>query len=361
MFNFLGNKKIEAFGLDISNVSIKAMQLGKTGGNFLPLGFSDIQIPATLITNHMITHEDKLAEYVKRAVSAAKIDTEYVVASIPEAKSFVRILRLPKMSDTELDGAVPWELEQDIPMPLDQVFLDWQVVNDGLDKIEVLVTATPKDYVDVLVSTLNLAGLAPVAFELESQATARSLVSADDAKNAVLILDLASLFTSFIIVENGSLQYTSNIPIGGNAFTESIARNLGLSVADAEKLKQEKGLLGDTKRGNVRQAILPILDNVVDEIKNVVRFHEEHSQTKKSVTKVILSGGGAKLSGISDYISARLNLGAVKPIGRVVLGDPLVNLNLDLKQQFPIAKEQALGLATVLGLALRGATHNEEN
>lgn len=354
--NLFGNKKIEAFGLDISNVSIKTMQLIKKGSDYYPLAFSDVHIPSNLIVNHMITHEERLAEQVKRAVNVAgKIQTKYVVASIPEAKSFVRILKMPKMDVAELEGAIPWELEQDIPIPVDQVYLDWQITNDKLDKLEVLVTATPKDYIEILISTLKQAGLKPIVLELESQATARALVSAENEKQAVLILDMASVLTSFIVVEKGIVLYTSNIPIAGNALTESIARAFGLSTQDAEKLKQEAGLLAESKKGNVKQAIVPILDNIVDEIKNVVRFYEEHSVSKQAISKVILSGGSAKLLGIADYISARLNLGANRPIGRVILGDPWVNVFANsLKENIPIAKEQALGYATVTGLALRG-------
>ena len=353
-----GTKKIEAFGLDISNVSIKTMQLKKLAGGFFPVAYSDHQIPASLIAQHIITNEEKLSEHIRRAVSAAKIQTKYVIASIPEAKSFVRILKMPKMSDQELDGAIPWELEQDIPIPVDQVYLDWQAINDSGNKIDILVTATPKDYVDVLVSALKLAGLKPVALELESQATARALVSPEDAKQAVLILDMASALTSFIIVENGVIQYTSNIPIAGSAFTESIARNLGISHEDGEKIKRDIGLLGESKKGNARQAILPLLDTIIDEIKNVVRFHEEHSVTKKLISKVILCGGTARLSGITDYISARLNLGTSKPVGRVILGNPWINLAPDTaRTPFPVTKEQSLSYVTVAGLALRGVNN----
>lgn len=304
----------------------------------------------------MITNEEKLADQIKRAISAAgKITSKYVVASVPEAKSFVRILKLPKLSEQEIEGAIPWELEQDIPVPVDQVYLDWQIISDAADKLEVLVVATPKDYVDILISSLKLAGLKPTALELESQATARALISSADANSAILILDIASLLTSFIIIDQGVLQYTSSIPIGGNALTESIARNLGLRPADAEKMKRELGLLADAKQGNIRAAMLPILDNIIDEIKNVARFHEEHSTAKKPISRVILAGGGSRLLGIVDYISARLNLGAARPIGRVTLGDPWINvLGHTDEEHAPLSREQALGFATVTGLALRG-------
>lgn len=357
MLGMFSNKKIKAFGLDVSDVTIKVMQLNNHRDGLFPVAYSNIGIASNIIVNHLIAKEDKLAESIQRAVAMARhVNTKYVVANVPEAKSFVRILKLPPMSDSELEGSIPWELEQDIPVPIDQVYLDWQIIKQDKDNAHVLVTATPKDYVDSLVDSIKLAGFSPVALELESQASGRALIGKEDHNEAVLILDMSVAQTSFIIVVyNGLLEYTSSIPIAGNAFTDSIARTLGISAGEAEKIKREAGLLGETKYGNVRQAMLPILDSIVDEIKNVVRFYNDHTTFDKHISKVYLSGGTAKLAGVVDYISARLNLGAGKPLGRVALGNPWTNVCGETAQKnLPISKEDGLEYTTAIGLALRG-------
>ncbi|OGE81018.1 MAG: hypothetical protein A3E98_03900 [Candidatus Doudnabacteria bacterium RIFCSPHIGHO2_12_FULL_48_11] len=356
MVQLFGNKKIEAFGLDISDVSIKAMQLKRHNRSFIPHAFADLSLPSRIINNHLIASEQRLAENIGYCLSkAGKIDTKYVAASIPESKSFVRILEIPNMREEEIGSAIPWQLEQDIPVPVDQVYLDWQVISRTGEKINVLVAATPRDYVDALIDTLRIARLKPVALELESQALSRALIGQEDAKQSMLILDMANMQTSFIIIDGGVLEYTSSIPVAGNAFTESIARSLGVSSGEAEKLKRELGLVSETKRGNIRQAVLPVLDNIVDEIKNVIRFHEEHAQNHRPIKRVVLSGGSSRLLGIADYIAARLNLGSNAPVGRVSLGDPWTNLNIaGLDDKLPLKKDEALGFATAIGLALRG-------
>jgi type IV pilus assembly protein PilM len=359
MLSLFGNKKLKAFGLDISDQSLKVMQLDTRGNSLVPRAFAQVNMPDNIIANHQISNQDKLSEYITRAITAARnINTKYVVTSVPETKSFVRIISIPKMPMSEIDGAIPWELEQDIPVPIDQVYTDWQVINEREDKYDVLVTATPKDYIDALVETLKLAGLKPVALELESQATARALISKEDANDAVLVLDMSAALTSFIVVINGGvLEYTSSIPIAGNAFTESIARTLGVSNGEAEKIKKESGLMADSKKGNIRQAMIPILDNIVDEIKNVIRFHEEHSWTEQKINKVLLCGGTSRLNGIADYISARLNLGSGRPIGHISLGDPWINVatNEEDRKSIPINTDDSLSYTTAVGLALRGA------
>lgn len=360
MISLFGNKKIRSFGLDISDASVKVMNLKRREQSWIPDGFTDVPLPPKIINNHLIANEQRLAENITYALSkAGKLDTKYVVASLPEAKSFVRLLTMAMMSDSEISGAIPWELEQDIPVPVDQVYLDWEMVGKSSDKLSILVAATQKDYVDSLIDTLKLAHLKPVALELESQAIARCLIGAQEGKETALILDIASVQTSFIIVEEGILKYTSSIPIAGNAFTESIARNLGTSPTEAEKLKKETGLVSEGKRGNVRQAILPILDNIVDEVKNVVKFHEEHSLNRKPIGKILLSGGSARLTGIADYISARVNLGSSTPLGKVQLGNPWTNLSItNIDKSVPLTPEQSLSFATAIGLALRGRDGN---
>ncbi len=355
MFSFFGNEKIKAFGLDISDISIKVMELGHKDRVLFPTAFAEVPLAANVISNHMIMSQEKLTENIRKTITAAKnLDTKFVVASVPESKSFVRVLSIPKMPESEIASALPFELEQNIPVPVDLVYLDWQLLLEDGDKLDVLVTATPKDYIDVLVASLKAANLKPVALELESQAIARALVSQEDKKSAVLIVDISSIQTSFLVVELGNVQYTSSIPIAGNAFTESIARNLSVPMNEAEKAKREQGLIGDLKKGNIRQAILPLLDSIIDEIKNVAKFQAEHSMTHMQISKIVLCGGSSKLPGISDYISARLNLGTARSLGQVSLGNPWVNVLDTSKRNFPINPQESLGYATAVGLAMKG-------
>lgn len=356
MFGLFGNPKIKAFGLDVSDMGIKVMELSPKSHGLFPTAWSEVPLVANTILNHMITNEAKLAENIKKAVASARhIDTNYVVASIPESKSFVRVIKIPKMPESEINSALPFEVEQNIPVPIDLVYMDWQLLHTNKEDLEVLVTATPKDYVDSFMSTLKQANLVPVALELESQAMARSLISKADHDQTVLIVDISSQQTNFVIVEDGNVKYTSSIPIAGNSFTESISKNLGISFDDAEKTKREQGLVADIKKGNIRQAILPLLDNIIDEIRNVIRYHAEHSQIHVTTWNIILSGGSSKLPGMTDYVAARLNLVNSKSVGTVVLGNPWVNIADTDKVKLPMSQVDALSYCTVAGLALRGS------
>src|SRR3989344_4902803 len=107
MISLFGNKKIKAFGLDISDVSIKVMSLKPHEQSLIPEAFTNVPLPPKIINNHLIVSEQRLAENINYALSkAGKLDTKYVVASLPEARSFVRLLTMARMSDSEIGGAI---------------------------------------------------------------------------------------------------------------------------------------------------------------------------------------------------------------------------------------------------------------
>jgi type IV pilus assembly protein PilM len=363
MFNLLGNKKLNPFGLDISERTIKVVQLAKQKNGYSPSALARVDIPNNLINNHVITNEEKLAVLVSKAVTAARhLNSNYAVVNVPEAKSFVRIVTLPKMELAEIDTALPWELEQDIPVPIEQVYMDWQLVEETEDKIKVLAVASPKEYIDSMLTVLKMAKLKPVAFELESKSTARAAIGVEDKDQSVILVDISSTLTSFAVVSKEILEYTSSIATGGNAITDGIAQALGVPPKEAEQLKTENGLLADaSKKGNVRQNIIPVLDSIIDEVRNVIKYHEDHSLFKQPITKVILCGGGAKLKGIGEYVMARLNVGAGKSVGHVLVCDPWTNVaSPNNRAGFP-DPDDSQEYTTAVGLALRGITIDENH
>ena len=260
---------------------------------------------------------------------------------------------MPRMSEEEAREAVPFEAEQYIPMPVGAVYLDWVILGGGdkgnrgdmgdQGKMTVLITAAPKEYVDDYVAILKEAGLKPLALEVESQATARSLVSDAHAKESVLIADIDTVRTSLIIYDKGVLEFTSSLPIAGNAFTEAIAKAQTLDTATAEKMKREVGL---GEKAEVRKALLPVLNSLMDEIKNTVHFHEEHAASK--ITRLLLAGGSSKLLHLPSFLQEKLADTGIK----VELGNPW-NKVLPRGATPPLSREDSLSYATAIGLALR--------
>jgi len=160
-------------------------------------------------------------------------------------------------------------------------------------------------------------------------------------------VDLGAFRSSLIMVEEGNLQFTSNIAISGNSFTESIARSLGVSSAKAEEVKKKVGISNTAEYPNIKTALLPVLNNLSEEIKNILKFHSEHSE--KQVSKVVLMGGSSKLKNLAEFLGPQLSDAGVS---QVLLANPWEKLT-DLKTP-PMDALDSLGFVTAIGLAERG-------
>lgn len=338
-----------AFGLDVSGSSFKIFQLDFGKKNVGVKCYSDIPVPKGLIVNDEIVDNKTFVYLLKENLTKpqyGRLTTNYAVVSLPESKSFVRVIQMPLMSESEAESAVPFEAESFIPLPVDQVYLDWQKLGDDGDKMEILIIASPREYVDKYLKLLDEAGIKTVALEVESQSCHRALIEAQSGETA-LIVDIDAYRSSLMMVEQGNLQFTSTIPIAGGTFTESIARALGISSSKAEEIKKKVGIANTPEYPNVKTAILPVLNNLTEEIKNILKFHNEHSGSQ--VQRLLLAGGGAKMKNLAEFVGTEL--ASVAPM-KVELANPWVNLK-GLNNP-PLNEVEALSFITAIGLAMRG-------
>lgn len=357
------NKDKFPLGLDLSELSLKLIQFSKQKDRVTVTGYSDATIPKEIFSGGDKIYDPKsLIKIIKHTISFpqfGKFATAGVVASIPETKSFVRVIQVPAMSEDEAAEAVPWEAEAHIPLPVGQVYLDWLILgkSETEGKMMVLLTASPKDYIDDVVALLKAADLTPLVLEVESQATVRSLVSG--ISETVLIVDIDANRTTLIVYDKGTLQFTFSLPIAGNVFTESIAKALDLDFEKAEKLKRRVGV-GDSVEGlKVKKALSPVLDNIVGEIKNALKFYEEHSSESSQISRLLLTGGSSKLKHLPSFLLERLTFPEqtghpIRSLSnlKVELANPWINV-LKKGQTPPLSREESLGYATAIGLALR--------
>src|SRR5579864_5481506 len=155
----LFKKPSSVFGIDVSNTSIKIFQLQKNKKECKVLAYGNFPLRKGIVVNDLIMNPQLLSENIRAAVAKmpfGKIRTNFVVASIPESKAFVRVIQIPKLLEEQADAEVNLEAEQYIPIPMNQAYLDWQILGDAADgKMDVLVAAAPKDYIDLLIKSLK--------------------------------------------------------------------------------------------------------------------------------------------------------------------------------------------------------------
>lgn len=368
----------KSFGLDISELSLKIAMLKNRKEGLSLVSYGLEKIKPGIIQEGEIKDSKALAETIKKAVEKVNgqpIRTKYVAFSLLEAKSFLEVIQLPKMKSGELESAVRFEAENYIPLPLERVYLGFKEIKPlygKIDHADVLIASLPKKTVDPYVSCLKEAGFQPSILEIESQAISQALIKNEVSERPVLIIDFGETRTSFIIWAGCCVRFTSTIPVSSQGFTEAIAKNLGIKRSEAEKLKVKYGLKSKGEKGKkiskeVFNALIPLMTDLVEQIKNCLDYYLTHanhehlppapsgrgSSAQKGgrpvgdgIEKIILCGGGITLRGLSGFLASQLKL-------PVSLADPWINLGA-LKKK-PLSNNELLAYSTALGLAIQGA------
>lgn len=349
LYNLLG-KKPKGFGLEIEDRSLKVFMFEKKRrGKYQILSCGMRNLKKGIIQDGQVINVQFLASEIKELLKAAKpypIKSKNVVFSVPESRAFIRTITIPKMGKDEAEEAVKWETEANIPIAVDKVYLDWQIIKEYKGNNEILVTAVPKEIIDKHSEAIKLAGLDILAIEVDIIATVRSLAGGKDfLKNPVAVADLGENRTSLAISKNQIPYFTSSFPIGGITFTDALQKGLGISFEKAEELKIKYGL-GKMKKDDMLYKIYnPIIENLVTEIKKSIRFYEDSINTKEKVQKIILSGGGSLLHDMVRYLALRIKI-------EVIIGDAMQNFVLP--SDFSEETLRSLApFATAIGLAER--------
>lgn len=360
MLDFL-NLKIETFGLDINDTSFKITKLKKKHGFLQLVSYGEKIIPKDIIEEGVIKDENGFIKTLKLALTdirGEKLKTKYVVASLPEQKSFSQVIKMPKMEEKELKTAIVFEAENYIPLPSEQMYLDYKIISPKDNKsnhLDIFLVAVEKKIVDSYVSCLKKAGLIPVALESETQLIAKVLIKDEKSLNPIVLIDIGGDSSSLAVFAENAVRFTSSLSISSRKITESIIDSLGISLREAEHMKTKYGV--GLKNPNHRakavvKATEPILNEMLVEIKKYLDFCAEHdfsdnfSDKKNKVEKIILSGGGASLKGIEEFLSKKLNI-------CVEIGDPWINFSNKIKNKIsPDFTKKSLSFVTSLGLSL---------
>ncbi|MFH1582204.1 MAG: type IV pilus assembly protein PilM [bacterium] len=360
MFNFL-ELKPESFGLDFSDYSLRLIKLRESGTKFNVSSFNEVAIPEGVIINGEIKNEETLVEIIKQTVSSVKgqgLETKHVIASLPERKAFLRVIKMPCLSEEDLKSAVVFEVENYIPLPVNEVYLDSQIISspktNGKKKehYDVLIAALPKKTVDPYFSVLKKAGLTPTALEIESFSIIRSLVENKVEKNPIAIIDLGIARTAFITFSGVSLRDSFTIPVSSRDFSSAIERNLNVDSKIAKELKIKYGLDNKSKEGKeVFDALTPVLTDLVEQLKKYLNYYQNHDDNllkKDKIDKILLTGGDATLKKLPEILSEQLSV-------KVEAGNPWINIlspGEGVANNFPVQK--SLLFTSAIGLALRG-------
>jgi type IV pilus assembly protein PilM len=343
----------QPFGLDLSDLSLKAVFLERNGENVELLSFGSVPLPPGAVSDGEIVKERIVIEAIDTLLKKSgphKIQTRQVVCSLPEIKAFLRIITLPRMEEDEAKEAVKWEIEANIPLTLEQIYYDCQMLERNLsgeeNKMSMLVVVVAKTVVDQFVSILEKAGLEVVGLETESIAQARSLLPKKESNRTTLIVDIGDRRTSFLISIGNTPCFTSSIPLSSQMITDAISKSMRIPFENAEVMKIERGMGSFIKKDALFRSVEPVIESLIVEIEKSLIFYLHNLKYSTTIDAVVLCGGGANTKGLLSYMTHRLSMMTVE------LGNPWENIHFSKKIP-PIEKKYAAQYSTALGLALR--------
>ena len=225
--SILGIKKA-TFGLDIGYQTMKLVQVKGSGKNARLVGAIEMPIMTDSLSKDGIQNKEKLAETIRQAMAAAKphpITAKIVASALPESLVFTKSIEVPKMSVKELDKNIPYQATEFFPIPTEETYMDWQVVGQKDNNMEVLVVAAPKVLVKAMVNVVELASLELMGLETKPISLIRALINPQD-KETYLILDIGAKTTSLVCYDQQAIKLTSTVAIGGNHLQTNFASHI---------------------------------------------------------------------------------------------------------------------------------------
>jgi type IV pilus assembly protein PilM len=335
------------FGFDIGFSSMKIMQIDADSKDTLVTGYGVSRFDAAAIDKDgTIIDIETLAKSAKKLFEQnliGEITTPRVAMSIPAARTFLRMIKLPKMDNKELAEAVLTEAEQYIPVPIDDLYMDYMITDRSGDEIELLAVAVPKKIVDSYFLLARTLGLETVAMEPTIAATTRLFVRTELSDVPTVLVDFGSV-SSDITIYDKTLVVTGTARGGGDDFTKLIADKLKVSKQEALIIKSKYGLSFSKRQKEITEALTPTLDQLLKEIRRMIRYYEERYQgDDRRIRQLVTMGGGANMPGLSDFMTNSLRM-------PVRMSDPWHHVSFG-RLQPPNETEKSMYI-TVAGLAM---------
>lgn len=361
-------------GLDIADSAIKIAQIEKTRDKSSLRALSQFDLKEGVFENGEITDQEVFKQSLKSALSKTifgSFSSTDAVVSLPESKSFIKVIRLEKGLNSP-ESMIGNEIEKHIPYSLQDIYYDWQIVEETGEDMGILVGAAPKKIIDNYISSLSSAGINVVAFELEAQAIARCLLKEEveggpeNRKFAYGILNIGAEKTNFFVYSNYAIMHSFSVPVASNDMTKKISEELEITASQAEKAKLICGLDLSKAQGIINDLLKDDVSNLNSRIKDIADYYKSHYSGSPAIEKIIICGEGAYIRDIEKTIAEKQKTNAELGSAQSNLANSRKELDnifiktkkLELKQDAPqlsIQHDSSLEFAIAIGLALRSS------
>jgi type IV pilus assembly protein PilM len=302
-----------------------------------------------------------LVPALREAAKAAGIKPGPLALSLSGQMVFPRFSKFPPVGADKLEELVHYEVEQNVPFPIDEIVCDHQFLGSTPEgDTAAVIVAAKLDQVTKVTDAVSAAGFNPVVVDVGPMAVLNALKrSYPDATGCTVVLDIGAKTTSLILVENEKI-YLRSIPVAGNAITKEIAQSFACSMEEAEALKRERGYVS---LGGVTEDEDEISDRVSKIVRNcLTRLHAEISrsinfyrsqQGGSAPSRIFITGGSAVLPQIDDFFreTLRVEVDFLNPFGGIDFG-PKVDQSALESDVFTLAESAGLSLRAIDAAAI---------
>ncbi len=359
--NMFSKKAGSVLGIDIGSSSIKIVQISKKGGHPVLETYGELALgPYTGkgVGESVTLTEEKVIEAINDILKEKEVNitTMSCGVAIPFSSSLMAVINLPVAPKKELENMIPIEARKYVPVPISEVTLDWYIIPEDKNslpptgstpeeskpkQLEVLIVALHNDTINKYKNIVSKTGLEVGFFEIEIFSTMRSIL--DQEVTPILVVDMGASSTKLYMVERSILRASHMVERGSYDITNELSKSLGISLTDAEYLKRDKGLLGETNGIALKDVASFTLNYIFQEAeKFIVTYQKKYN---KDVTKVVLVGGGSAMKGVVPFAKGILET-------EVIAGDPFAKVIAPAFLE-KVLKETGPEFATAVGVALR--------
>ncbi len=299
----------EFFGLDIGTSAIRLVQLRGNGPVKALVKYALTPIDTKLVLSDAKADQQKVASIIKELVAQARVSTKNVAVGLPSQRVFTTVVDIERLSPAELAKNIKFQADTLIPTPLDESKIDWALLGDSpvdANKVEVLISSVANTYVEQRLDMLEAIGLNVIAFEPDPIALARAMTSGDDTAPQVVV-DIGTNYADLVVVSGATPNLNRSIPIGSDSIIKAAMQGLGIDDKQAEQFVYKFGLSKDKLEGQIYNAIIGTVENLVSEIEKSIKFYQTR-YPNAPITKIVVTGGASTLPEFPLYIANKFGL-----------------------------------------------------
>jgi type IV pilus assembly protein PilM len=307
----LGKSK-SVVGLDIGSSAVKAVELKAAGKGYKVVAFAVEPVPPDSIVDGAIIDAAAVADAIKRLFESKAFKTKEVAASLSGNAVIVKKINLPVMTEAELSESIYWEAEQYIPFDIQDVNLDYQILNagtgtDAQGTMDVLLVAAKKEKIADYTGVISQAGRTAVVVDVDAFAlqNAYEVNYGLEPDHVVVLLNAGASAININILTGDQSVFTRDISIGGNSYTEAIQKELNLPFESAEQLKRGQPVDG-VSFDDVKPVLQSMTENVLLEVQKTFDFFKATASSDR-IDRIVLSGGASRVDGFAEALHERFS------------------------------------------------------